>query len=82
MLNNPFLRTLAARVVSAAPPRAGPARQVEHLYRRVLARDPLPGERAAGLAYLRGDAAAGRAPGTHERLALILLGTNELLLQP
>jgi hypothetical protein len=77
MMNNAFVRALAERIARGVPRAAAPARRIQALYRRVLARDPTPAERAAALAYL-----GPPRRGSLERYAQVLLSTNEMVFQP
>jgi len=73
-LNSPFMQRLARAVAASVSEQETYALKVPALYRRVLARDPSAEELAEGRAYLR--------KGSVERLAQILLSTNEEIFVP
>jgi len=73
-LNSPFMQRLASAVAASVREQESYALKVPALYRRVLARDPSAEELAEGRAYLR--------KGSVERLAQILLSTNEEIFVP
>jgi hypothetical protein len=73
-LNSPFMQHLASAVAASVREQETYALKVPALYRRVLAREPSQEELAEGHAYLR--------KGSVERLAQILLSTNEEIFVP
>jgi len=73
-LNSPFMQRLASAAAASVREQETYALKLPALYRRVLARDPSAEELAEGRAYLR--------KGSVERLAQILLSTNEEIFVP
>jgi hypothetical protein len=73
-LNSSFMQHLGSALASSVRPHETYTEKVRELYRRALARDPSPDELEEGRAYLR--------QGSVERLAQILLSTNEEIFVP
>jgi hypothetical protein len=73
-MNSGFMQQLGKALAESARPHETYAAKVQDLYRRALSRDPSSEELAEGRAYLR--------QGSVERLAQILLSTNEEIFVP
>ena len=74
VMNSPFMEEQAAVLANAVENESQPADKVRTLYRKVLARDPSPGEIDASLGYLQ--------QATVAQYAHALLSANEVVFWP
>ena len=74
VMNSPFMHETGAAIAKSIAPDLDNGAKVRELYRRILARDPLPNEVDLGESYL--------SNGTLEQYARILLSLNEEIFWP
>lgn len=80
-LNSPFVLEQVRGVLADAEIQstADPEKRIRSLYRRILTRDPSPGELDLGLRFVQSDGMSDSQLSTWEQYVQILLLTNELM---